>query len=205
MGAQTCFQAAASQTAGQSVYHPAIVCVHLRTWRPPAAALLCVPKITDTEEVTGSNPVSPTSNTPSQRCFSGRLALGSADLSARFVGLSRRHHFAFRFMLDHRVPGSCLTLSPRDSGSCASHRHHFEVLPVGDHSVRTRFSFVVQPVAQPYEPPRSPPIRTSQGHALSGDPESPSKTEKHDSCNRREPERDADHQCWICGAGIRTH
>jgi hypothetical protein len=111
MGAQTCFQAAASQTAGQSVYHPAIVCVHLRTWRPPAAALLCVPKITDTEEVTGSNPVSPTSNTPSQRCFSGRLALGSADLSARFVGLSRRHHFAFRFMLDHRVPGSCLTLS----------------------------------------------------------------------------------------------
>jgi hypothetical protein len=53
MGAQTWFQAArfASQTASQSVQHPAIVCVHLLTWRPPAAALSCVPEITETEAV----------------------------------------------------------------------------------------------------------------------------------------------------------
>ena len=57
---------------------------------------------------------------------------------------SRRHHGALRSMLDHRVSGSCLTVLGRDSGSCASRRHHFEVLPVGDDSVRTRFSFVVR-------------------------------------------------------------
>jgi hypothetical protein len=76
MGAQTWFQAArlASQTASQSVQHPAIVCVHLLTWRPPAAALSCVPEITDTEEVTGSNPVSPTSITASQMQFPENLS-----------------------------------------------------------------------------------------------------------------------------------
>jgi hypothetical protein len=61
--------------------------------------------------------------------------------------------------------GSCLTVLGRDSGSCASRRHHFEVLPVGDDSVRTRFSFVVQPVpavraaavaSHPHQPGPSP-------------------------------------------------
>jgi hypothetical protein len=50
----------ASQTASQSVQHPGIICVHPRTSLMPAAALSCVREITDTEEVTGSNPVSPT-------------------------------------------------------------------------------------------------------------------------------------------------
>jgi hypothetical protein len=49
------------------VQHPVSIWVHPRTSLTPAAALLCVAEITDTEEVTGSNPVSPTSNSPNQR------------------------------------------------------------------------------------------------------------------------------------------
>jgi hypothetical protein len=44
--------------------------VHPRTSGTPTDALPRVPEITDTEEVTGSNPVSPTSNIPSEMSFS---------------------------------------------------------------------------------------------------------------------------------------
>jgi hypothetical protein len=54
----------ASQIASQSVRHPAIIRVHARISFTPANALSGVPEITDTEEVTGSNPVSPTSDIP---------------------------------------------------------------------------------------------------------------------------------------------
>jgi hypothetical protein len=50
----------ASQTASQSVRRPAIIWVHPRTSLTRTAALSGVPEITDTEEATGSNPVSPT-------------------------------------------------------------------------------------------------------------------------------------------------
>jgi hypothetical protein len=74
---QICYQAAhtASQTASQSVQLPAIIWVQPRTSLTPAAALPCVPEITDTEEVTGSNPVSPTSITPGQTHFPTVTAL----------------------------------------------------------------------------------------------------------------------------------
>jgi NAD(P)-dependent dehydrogenase (short-subunit alcohol dehydrogenase family) len=52
----------------------------------PAAASSCVPEITDTEEVTGSNPVSPTRKalfSHMSATVHARLALGSVDLSAR--------------------------------------------------------------------------------------------------------------------------
>jgi hypothetical protein len=65
--------------------------VHPRTSGTPTDALPRVPEITDTEEVTGSNPVSPTSNTLVSDLVSrarARLALGSVDLSANVVGLS---------------------------------------------------------------------------------------------------------------------
>ena len=61
--------AQASQTASQSVRRPAIIWVHPRTSLTPTAAFSCAPKITDTEEVTGSNPVSPTSIIPGQSLF----------------------------------------------------------------------------------------------------------------------------------------
>ncbi len=48
---------------------PAIIWGHPRTLLTATAALLGVPEITDTEEVTGSNPVSPTCNTPGQMRF----------------------------------------------------------------------------------------------------------------------------------------
>ena len=62
----------ASQTASQSVRHPAIIRVHAWISFTPANALSGVPEITDTEEVTGSNPVSPISITPSQTDFATR-------------------------------------------------------------------------------------------------------------------------------------
>ena len=61
----------ANQTASQSVQFPTIIRVYPRTSLTPASAFSGVPQITDTEEVTGSNPVSPTSKTPDQ----GRLAV----------------------------------------------------------------------------------------------------------------------------------
>jgi hypothetical protein len=78
--------ARASQTASQSVQHPAIIWVHLRTSLAPAGALSGVSEITDTEEVTGSNPVSPTKKALVSGQFAtlrARLALGSVDLSAK--------------------------------------------------------------------------------------------------------------------------
>ena len=75
----------ANLTASQSVRHPAVIWVRPRISLTPAAALSCAPEIIDTEEVTGSNPVSPTSNTPSQRPV--------CDLATRFwrlVRLTRR-------------------------------------------------------------------------------------------------------------------
>jgi hypothetical protein len=51
----------ANQTASQSVQHPAIIWIHARMPTTPVAAYLGGREITDTEEVTGSNPVSPTS------------------------------------------------------------------------------------------------------------------------------------------------
>jgi hypothetical protein len=60
--AQCGFQAArpASQSASQSDRRPAIIWGHPRTTFTPAAPVSGVSEITDTEEVTGSNPVSPT-------------------------------------------------------------------------------------------------------------------------------------------------
>jgi hypothetical protein len=56
-----CLQAApANQTASQSVQHSAIISAHPRSSFTLTAAVSCVPEITDTEEATGSNPVSPT-------------------------------------------------------------------------------------------------------------------------------------------------
>ena len=75
----------ASQIASQSVQHPAVSWVHPRTSLTPTAALSGVPEITDTEEVTGSNPVSPTMKALVSDSFAAvtpRLALGSVDLSA---------------------------------------------------------------------------------------------------------------------------
>jgi hypothetical protein len=46
---------------------PAIIWGHPRTMLKATAPLSGVSEITDTEEVTGSNPISPTSNTPGQR------------------------------------------------------------------------------------------------------------------------------------------
>jgi hypothetical protein len=54
----------ANQTASQPVQHPAIVWVRPQTSLTATAALSGVPEITDTEEITGSNPVSPTSIIP---------------------------------------------------------------------------------------------------------------------------------------------
>ena len=64
--------ACANPTASQSVRRLAIMWVHPRTSGTPTDALPWVPEITDTEEVTGSNPVSPTSIFPSQGWFPAR-------------------------------------------------------------------------------------------------------------------------------------
>jgi hypothetical protein len=76
----------ASQTASQSMRQPAIIWGHQRTLLTAAAALPGAPEITDTEEVTGSNPVSPTMKALVSDPFGAltpRLALGSVDLSAK--------------------------------------------------------------------------------------------------------------------------
>jgi hypothetical protein len=44
---------------------------------------------------------------------------------------------------------------------------HFEVLPLVDDAVRTRF-LLLSSQSQLYQPARSPPICTSQGQTLSG-------------------------------------
>jgi hypothetical protein len=88
-GIQPAPQAAipASQTASQPVQRSAIIGIQPRTSFALADTLSCVPEITDTEEVTGSNPVSPTSNTPGQPCWSALLlrafGAGMVDLSAK--------------------------------------------------------------------------------------------------------------------------
>ena len=56
-----------SQTASQSMRQPAIIWGHPRTMLTATAPLSGVSEITDTEEVTGSNPVSPSSIIPGQR------------------------------------------------------------------------------------------------------------------------------------------
>jgi hypothetical protein len=58
----------------------------------PTAASSCVPEITDTEEVTGSNPVSPTSITPGQTGFataSMPAIAARASLAGDKAGLGR--------------------------------------------------------------------------------------------------------------------
>jgi hypothetical protein len=62
----------ASQTASQSVQHPAIIWVHPWTSFTPSAAMSGVSEITDTEEVTGSNPVSPPVTPPVRSHFFDR-------------------------------------------------------------------------------------------------------------------------------------
>jgi hypothetical protein len=81
----------ASHIASQSLQHPAIIGVHLRTPFTPAAALSGVPEITDTEEVTGSNPVSPTSNIPSQMSFRGFPSHAVQPISNQRAGWSGAH------------------------------------------------------------------------------------------------------------------
>jgi hypothetical protein len=76
----------ASQTANQSIRHPAIIWVHARTSFTPANALSAVPEITDTEEVTGSNPVSPTSISPSR----GTVFDNGCSMAARYAPVSSR-------------------------------------------------------------------------------------------------------------------
>jgi hypothetical protein len=79
----------ASHIASQSLQHPAIIGVHLRTPFTPAAALSGVPEITNTEEVIGSNPVSPTST---DRPLTSRNTAVSAFFTwciARYVPDSR--------------------------------------------------------------------------------------------------------------------
>jgi hypothetical protein len=82
LGSQICFHSKprgpASQTASQSVRRPAIIWVHARTSFTPANALSGVAEITDTEEVTGSNPVSPTSITPGQSQIPGSQTVPGA-------------------------------------------------------------------------------------------------------------------------------
>jgi hypothetical protein len=62
---------------------PAIIWRHPRTLLTATAALPAVSEITDTEEVTGSNPVSPTSNLPSQPLLLRAFGAGMVDLSAK--------------------------------------------------------------------------------------------------------------------------
>jgi len=60
----------------------------MRTLDTLSAAAMRRRILADTEEVTGSNPVSPTSNAPGQRCFWAHLALGWLTCRPRTVGLS---------------------------------------------------------------------------------------------------------------------
>jgi hypothetical protein len=63
-----------------------IICTHPRTSLTSTGASSGVPEITDTEEVTGSNPVSPTVTPLVSDLFAtmrARLAPGSVDLSAK--------------------------------------------------------------------------------------------------------------------------
>ena len=66
----------------------AIISVHPRTSPIPTGASFCAPEITDTEEVTGSNPVSPTSNTPGQTRFARVWCWDQLTCRPSFVGLS---------------------------------------------------------------------------------------------------------------------
>ena len=78
----------ASHIASRSLPHPAIIGVHPRPPFTAAAALSGVPEITDTEEVTGSNPVSPTSKTPSQPLLLRAFGAGWLTCRPKTVGLS---------------------------------------------------------------------------------------------------------------------
>ena len=55
----------------------------MRTLDTLSAAAMRRRILADTEEVTGSNPVSPTSNTPGPPCFCARFGAGMVDLSAK--------------------------------------------------------------------------------------------------------------------------
>jgi hypothetical protein len=72
----------ANQTASQPVQHTAIVWVRPQTSLTATAALSGVPEITDTEEVTGTNPVSPTSIIPRRRACDSLQVRSQPSLSA---------------------------------------------------------------------------------------------------------------------------
>jgi hypothetical protein len=74
----------ASQTASQSVRRRAIIWVHPRTSLTRTATSSCAKEITDTKEVTGSNPVSPTSIFPSR----GPVFGSRCSFTARYTPVS---------------------------------------------------------------------------------------------------------------------
>ena len=61
-------------------------CTRVQIPSPPRAIGAAVARFPDTEEVTGSNPVSPTTKRPSQNAISKRLALGSCPMRAQRDG-----------------------------------------------------------------------------------------------------------------------